>query len=148
MRVPPPLVYVGGVVAGILLHTWVQPVPVPLSLGWRVGVGLAVAALGMVPIGLALGLFRQTRQDPKPWQPTPEIISTGIYRVTRNPMYVGMALLQAAIGIGLGNAWIVVLVAPVVAIVHVTAVRPEEAYLDEKFGEVYREYARTVRRWL
>jgi len=96
----------------------------------------------------AVKLFKRTGQDPKPWQPTPEIISTGIYRYTRNPMYVALALIQIAIGLGLANGWIIVLVLPVLIIVDITAIRPEEAYLERKFGAAYTDYKKSVRRWL
>jgi protein-S-isoprenylcysteine O-methyltransferase Ste14 len=71
-----------------------------------------------------------------------------VYRLTRNPMYVGMALLQTAIGVGLANAWILAFVPLVLLLVHATAIRHEEAYLERKFGESYASYKRSVRRWL
>ena len=93
------------------------------------------------------GVFAFT-QDPKPWEPTPEIISAGVYRFTRNPMYVGMALLQTGIGLALVSAWIIALAPVVLAVVYVTAVRHEEAYLEEKFGAAYLNYKSSVRRWI
>jgi protein-S-isoprenylcysteine O-methyltransferase Ste14 len=96
----------------------------------------------------AFGLFRRTGQDVKPWESTPEIISTGIYRFTRNPMYVSMALLQAGIGVALANGWVVLLVPVVSVVIYFIAIRHEEAYLEEKFGTVYTEYKSSVRRWI
>ncbi len=148
VRFPPPLVYLIAVIAGGLLHAFVLPLPLGLSVGVRFS-GFALAVLlGLAIGGSAIGHFRRTGQDPKPWKSTPEIISTGIYRVTRNPMYVGMALLQLGIGIGLGNGWIVALVPLVLVVVYLTAVRHEEAYLERKFGETYAKYKASVRRWL
>jgi protein-S-isoprenylcysteine O-methyltransferase Ste14 len=148
VRFPPPLVYLIAVVAGVLLHALVFPLPLALSVATRIGVALGAALVGLAIGGSAIGLFRRTGQDPKPWKSTPEIISSGSYRFTRNPMYVSMALFQLAIGVGSGNGWIVALVLPVLVIVEVTAIRHEEAYLERKFGDVYREYKRSVRRWL
>ena len=99
-------------------------------------------------MGLAMSLFRRTSQDPKPWATTPEIISSGIYRFTRNPMYVGMALIQIAIGIGLANWWVIVAVPVPLVLVYLTAIRHEEAYLERKFGSAYTDYKMSVRRWL
>jgi protein-S-isoprenylcysteine O-methyltransferase Ste14 len=93
-------------------------------------------------------LFRETGQDPRPWLATPEIVSSGVYRFTRNPMYVSLALGQSALGIGLGNLWILLLVPVVCAVVQITAIRHEEAYLERKFGDSYRDYKKSVRRWL
>jgi protein-S-isoprenylcysteine O-methyltransferase Ste14 len=59
-----------------------------------------------------------------------------------------MALLQAALGIGFANAWIVALIPPVLVVVYLTAIRHEEAYLERRFGETYTAYKRSVRRWL
>ncbi len=148
VRIAPPLVYLGGVIVGVVLHALAMPLPMGLSTGLRIAAGVAAAMLGLVLMGGAIGLFRRTGQDPKPWESTPEIISTGVYRITRNPMYVGMALLQIAIGVGLTNWWIIILVPPVLAIVHTTAVRHEEVYLERKFGDEFTRYKTSVRRWL
>ncbi len=148
VRIPPPLVYLGAVIVGVVVHAFVAPLSIELLLGLRITLGAAAAVLGLVLMGLAIKLFRRTDQDPKPWVTTPEIISTGVYRITRNPMYVGMAVLQIAIGVGLANWWIIILVPVVLAIVHTTAVRHEEVYLERKFGDEYTRYKTSVRRWL
>ena len=148
VRIPPPLVYLGAVIVGALVHAFVVPLPIELARGLRITVGATAAVPSLVIMGLAISLFRRTGQDPKPWVTTPEIISIGIYRVTRNPMYVGMALLQVAIGVALGNWWIIILVPVVLAVVYLTAIRHEEAYLEQKFGTAYTDYKASVRRWL
>ena len=99
-------------------------------------------------VGGAFGLFRRTGQDPKPWKSTPEIISSGVYTVSRNPMYVGMSLLLAGIGIGWANGWLLVLLPPLWFVIYRTAIRHEEAYLERKFGDRYLAYKRSVRRWI
>jgi protein-S-isoprenylcysteine O-methyltransferase Ste14 len=148
VRLPPPLVYLLAVLVGVLLHLIVYPLRLDLALGPRIGLAGAAALVGIGLVGAALGLFRRTGQDPKPWASTPEIISTGVYRFTRNPMYIGMALVQAAIGIGAANGWILALAPVSLVIVYFIAVRHEEAYLEGKFGAGYIEYTKTVRRWL
>jgi protein-S-isoprenylcysteine O-methyltransferase Ste14 len=148
VRIPPPLVYLGAVIAGVLMHAFVAPLPVGLPIVSRIVVATAAALSGLVFMGLAIKLFRRTGQDPKPWATTPEIISTGVYRVTRNPMYVGMALLQIAIGAGLANWWVIIAVPVVLVVVYLTAIRQEEAYLERKFGRDYSDYKESVRRWL
>ncbi len=148
VRIPPPLVYLGAVVVGVLVHEFVAPLPIGLPLVLRIVVGAAAAVSSLVIMGFAIRLFRRTGQDPKPWATTPEIISTGIYRITRNPMYVGMALLQIAIGVGLANWWIIIAVPVALVVVYLTAIRQEEAYLERKFGHAYTDYKESVRRWL
>lgn len=148
VRIPPPLVYLGAVLLGVLLHAFVLALPLRLPLGARVGVTAAAALLALGLMLAAVTSFRRTGQDPKPWKSTPEIVSTGVYRLTRNPMYVGMALLQLGIGIGLANGWIIALVPLVLVLIHATAIRHEEAYLERKFGEDYLRYKKAVRRWI
>ncbi len=146
---PPPLLYVIGMAIGTALHYFAWP----LTLGpsWSIFCivcGIVVAVLGLIANALSFAFFRRTGQRPEPWKPTPSIVSGGIYRYTRNPMYVGMALIQAGIGIGTGALWIVVMVVPVMVGIYFTAVRPEEAYLESKFGEEYLRYKSSVRRWI
>jgi len=148
VRFPPPLVYLLAIIAGSVLHVFVAPLPIALSRVPRVGLALVVASAGIALLAAALGLFRRSGQNPEPWKSTPEIISTGIYRYTRNPMYVGMALVQASIGVGWGNGWILAFVPVVLAVVYGIAIRHEEAYLERKFGETYTTYKASVRRWI
>ena len=148
VRIPPPLVYLAAVVVGSVGDRYLFSLPLDLRGGLRFGAAAVAIALGIGVMAAAIGLFRKTGQDPKPWESTPEIISTGVYRFTRNPMYVGMALLQAGIGLALASAWVIVLVPVVLVVVYATAVRHEEAYLEEKFGAPYLRYKGSVRRWV
>ena len=148
VRVPPPLVYLAALIAAGLVQRYLFPLSLNLPRGVRFAAAAVVAAIGFGLMAAAVGLFRRTGQDPKPWRSTPEIISTGVYRITRNPMYVGMALLQAGIGIVRANGWIIALVPVVLAVVYATAVRHEEAYLEETFGDAYLSYKSSVRRWI
>jgi protein-S-isoprenylcysteine O-methyltransferase Ste14 len=148
VRFPPPLVYLLALIAGGLLHLFVLPLRLEFAFSVRIFMALAAALLGFAVIAGAVGLFKRTGQDPKPWKTTPEIISIGVYGITRNPMYVGLALLQTGVGIGFSNGWIILLVAPVLVIIYATAIRPEEDYLERKFGDTYVDYKKSVRRWL
>ena len=148
VRVPPPLVYLAAVILGGVLHVFVVPLHLPLGGVARAVLAIAAAALGLLLGASALNLFRGIGQDPKPWVTTPAIVSHGVFRFTRNPMYVGMALLQTGIGVAWANGWILVLLPVVLAIVYATAIRHEEAYLERKFGSTYTDYKRSVRRWL
>jgi protein-S-isoprenylcysteine O-methyltransferase Ste14 len=148
VRIPPPLVYLGAVLVGVLLHAFVLPAPLVIALPARIGLALVVALPGLWLAAAAIGLFRRTGQDPKPWKSTPQIVSVGVYSRTRNPMYVGIACVQVSIGVGLGNGWIVALVVPVLATLYLTAIRHEERYLERKFGDAYLAYKASVRRWI
>jgi protein-S-isoprenylcysteine O-methyltransferase Ste14 len=147
VRFPPPFVPVIALALGLaaqVLVPWSVPLPTPIRIG--LGVVLLVVSSGLM--AAAFGLFRRTGQDPKPWVESPELIASGVYRFTRNPMYLSMGLIQAGLGVLLSNAWIVVLVPATWITIHWIAIRHEEAYLAEKFGAAYLDYKARVRRWL
>ena len=148
VRIPPPLVLVAFLLAGFLLRPLVAPPPLPFSRTVQIIIGgvlfLAAVALG----GSARGLFSASGQDLRPWMPSPSLLVGGPYRLTRNPMYVAMFILEIAIGCFAGDLWIVLLAPMFLVTVHYTAVLREEAYLEEKFGDEYRAYKRRVRRYL
>lgn len=147
VRLPPPLVFLGCVALGAVLEGQ-NPLPVSLERG-PIGYGAAAVCLLLSAYFLkaAVNHFKRTRQDPKPWKPSPELIAEGIYRWTRNPMYVGMGLFQLSLGFAFGHLWTVLLVPVAELVVYLTAIRHEEAYLEAKFGDSYREYKRTVGRF-
>jgi protein-S-isoprenylcysteine O-methyltransferase Ste14 len=148
VRIPPPLVFLALIGAGVALRYVVAPPPLPGSRGEQFAVGGALVAMALAIGGSAVGLFKKSGQDARPWMPSPSLVLQGAYRFTRNPMYVGMTLIQIGIGVILDNLWIVVGAALALVVVHYTAVLREEAYLDEKFGDDYRAYKKKVRRWL
>ena len=114
----------------------------------RVVVGIDLVIAGLALIAWAFVFHRRTEQDPDPREPSPELIGGGPYRWTRNPMYVGMALIQAGAGLALGNAWILILLAPTLWINQRYVIEREEAYLSRRFGAPYDAYRAAVRRWL
>ncbi len=149
VRIPPPVLYLFSVALGVLLHRYALPWHVPGPDGSvRAAIAVTVVAVGVGVALAALGRFWRTGQNPEPWKPTPSIVSDGIYRFTRNPMYVGLAAVQIGAGIGVGNLWIVALTPLSLAAVYWLAVRPEEAYLEAKFGDQYLRYKNSVRRWI
>ena len=148
VRIPPPLVYLAALVAGVLLDRLVAPFDLGLPRAARIAITSVTGGLGLLLMAGAFVRFVRTGQNPKPWTATPEIITRGVYRFTRNPMYAALTLALVACAAGLANGWILMLVPVVVGIIHVTAIRPEEAYLEDKFGEPYLVYKRSVRRWL
>ena len=107
---------------------------------------ILVAGLGLV--ASARIFFKRTGQNPAPWKPSPELILKGPYRITRNPMYLGVTLFEIGLGLAVNNLWISLFAAPALLTVHFIAVLPEERYLSEKFGESYKAYLAQVSRYL
>lgn len=150
VRIFPPGVPLLTIVAGVLLNRWWPIDPgftLPAPARYWVG-GLVVAGAFLVFGVWAVVLFRRTGQDEKPWAPTPEIVERGPFRVTRNPMYLQMVIGCIGFAIILMNVWILLLTPLCGWALQRFAIRPEEEYLERKFGDVYLTYKRRVRRWL
>lgn len=150
VKFPPPIVPIVTIVAGHVLGRFLPIFPdsvLPTPERYWIGGLIAVAAV-LVLIVWPARQFQQSGQDPKPWTPTPEIVVAGAYRVTRNPMYLGMLVFCIGFAIILSDVWIVILTPVCGWLIYLLAIRHEEAYLEEKFGDSYRAYKMTVRRWL
>ncbi len=147
VRVLPPLLFLGSILLGVLLQL-VVAVGFSVETGWRIPLGLALVACGVAAIAWVISEMRRTHQDPDPRKTTPELIVGGPFRYARNPIYTGMAMIQAGIGIALANPWIVLLLVPTLWILRREVIEKEEAYLTRKFGDAYIAYQKSVRRWL
>lgn len=110
--------------------------------------GGVVIVLGLLLLVTANGLFVRAGTDVIPFREVSSLVTTGIYRYTRNPMYLGMAavLLGCALTVGVVPALLVPVAFAV--IVEFRFIRPEEALLRELFPEEYPAYCQRVRRWL
>jgi protein-S-isoprenylcysteine O-methyltransferase Ste14 len=80
--------------------------------------------------------------------PTTNIVESGPYRFTRNPIYLGMFLGTIGLAIVFADLWLLMMLVPFALVIRYGVVAREEAYLDHKFGDVYRGYCSRVRRWL
>ncbi len=147
VRFPPPLVPLIALAVGAAIQALLGPLPNPLTGASRYLVGGVLFVTGVAILLAANGHFRKTGQDPKPWKASPELIGGGIYAWTRNPMYLGMGVVQTALGIAAANVWLVLLVPLSGLAIYRIAIRHEEAYLEDKFGAPYTEYKQQVRRW-
>jgi protein-S-isoprenylcysteine O-methyltransferase Ste14 len=148
VRFPPPLVFLALVVVGVILQRALRPVAIPLGFCTRIGFGAVILLAGLSSVISARIWFTRTGQSPMPWKPSPELLVQGIYRHTRNPMYLRVTMIQIGLGVLFDNLWISMLAPLALALVHFIAVRPEEAYLAEKFGDSYLRYKASVRRYL
>ncbi len=121
----------------------------PVALGsWRVPVGRSVVLLFVVWSGWALALFVRHQTGLLPGQPTRAFLQSGPYRVSRNPLYLGLLALHLAVALLVPTFWGLVLLPLSAFFLHWGAIQPEERFLHERFGAAYDEYARRVRRWL
>ncbi len=150
VRFPPPLAAVIAIVIGYVLGR-VAPIMSSFDLAapmrYWIGALIIVCSIGILGVW-PIQLFKKSGQNVTPWSVTPEIIVLGPYHFTRNPMYLMMVLICFACAILFSEAWLLLL-SPVlgIALYHI-AIKHEEIYLDEEFGESYRAYKRSVRRWI
>ena len=84
----------------------------------------------------------------RPSQPSLAIVTTGPFRLTRNPMYLSLCVLLLAVGLIADDAAFAILVAPLAATLHFGVILREERYLTRKFGDTYLQFKRQVRRWV
>lgn len=119
-------------------------VPGRIGLAWC----LAIAGAAIAVAGVAA--FRRARTTTNPMTPdaSAAVVDSGIYRVSRNPMYVGFALVLAGWATYLGNVLSVALLPAFVLYLNRFQIAPEEQALTAKFGASYLDYTRRVRRWL
>jgi protein-S-isoprenylcysteine O-methyltransferase Ste14 len=148
VRFPPPLVFLGAILLGVIVQRTAVPLSLVFARGLRVSAGVLILGCGVSLVVSARILFKRTGQSPIPWKRTPELIFEGPYRFTRNPMYVGVTLFVVGLGLTVNNIWISLFAAPALLVVHFIAVLPEEHYLAEKFGERYLSFLARVRRYL
>jgi protein-S-isoprenylcysteine O-methyltransferase Ste14 len=111
-------------------------IPIALIL-----IGLALAAAG-------IRNFSRAGTPVPSYKPTRALVTTGIHGWTRNPIYLGMFLLYGGIGMAVRSPWILILTLPLAITIRYGVVAREEAYLERRFGDAYRDYKARVRRWV
>ncbi len=111
-------------------------------------IGVVLILAGILLIVRARREFAQHGQRTDPGFPTSKIITTGVFSISRNPLYLGGVCTLAGIALVFNLPWFFVLLLPALIACHYILIAPEERYLAAKFGEEYRTYASSVHRWL
>jgi protein-S-isoprenylcysteine O-methyltransferase Ste14 len=142
----PPLIFLGFLAAAAVLEV-VVPLSVAHSRACYVG-GVMLAAGGFFIIAMGTRRFAAAGTNVPPTLPTTALVVDGIYRRTRNPLYLGMTLVYLGLGIAARSLWAIGLVVPLLWVINVGVVKREERYLERKFGDAYRDYKERVRRWI
>lgn len=148
VKFPPPFAFLGTLLAGIVLGKLIGSPDLPLSHSTERGLGGCLALLGIGIMFSAANLFHRAGTEVKPWKRSSALVTEGVYRWTRNPMYLGMALLYAGVALWLDSLTVLLLLVPLIIVVQTEVIEREEAYLAGKFGEPYLAYKASVRRWI
>jgi protein-S-isoprenylcysteine O-methyltransferase Ste14 len=144
--VRPPLVYLGSIALGLALHL-IWPVRLmPPSLGTPLGASLAVVAA--ILFVSAVRTFRAAGTPIPGNRPTTSIVRTGLYRLSRNPIYLAFSLFQLGLAFWIDSLGLVLTLIPAVALMAGVVVPREERYLESRFPSEYAAYRGEVRRWL
>lgn len=110
--------------------------------------GSIAIVVGLLLLVLAGGLFKKADTELIPFREVRALVTDGVYRFTRNPMYLGMALILLGTACTTGTLAGVLVVPVFMAIIEVRFIRPEEVMLQGIFGEEFDAYCSEVRRWL
>lgn len=120
-----------------------------LQAPFRYWIGGAIIIASIYLLGFkAVKTMRQSGQSENPYKKTTEIIETGPFKFTRNPMYLQMVLVCIGFAVLLSSLWIFALTPICAMFLHFLVILPEERYLERKFGNTYLDYKRRVRRWI
>jgi protein-S-isoprenylcysteine O-methyltransferase Ste14 len=145
--VRPPIAWALAVLVGLTLQ-WVVSLPfMPASVpaGW---IGGIVFVLALALFAWAIATMTRAGSNVPTNLPTTTIVETGPYRFTRNPIYLGMFLGLVGLAIAFDSLWLLVMLVPFTLAIRYGVVAREEAYLERKFGDAYRQYRARVRRWV
>ena len=143
----PPIAWAVAVLVGLALN-WLLPLrfaPATVPAGW---LGATVFALALALFAWAIVTITRAGSNVPTNRPTTTIVDRGPYRLTRNPIYLGMVLGLIGLAIALNSLWLLLTLVPFALVIRYGVVAREEAYLERKFGDDYRRYRARVRRWL
>ena len=146
---PPPLLALAAILIGLALDRLLPAyvLRVLLTRDERIVIG-AILILVCAGLGLpALWAFRKAGTHVEPWKPASALVTAGIFRYVRNPMYVGLMLFLAGLAFVLASDWMLVMTIVFALVIHFGVVKREERYLAAKFGEPYRHYMEEVPRY-
>lgn len=143
----PPTVFFVALVSGYIIRLFAGGrMPVPRAFAEGLGGLFIIVSLALVLS--AVSIFAEKGQGLRPATPASELFQKGVYKFSRNPIYLAMVLFGSGFGIATSNVWIIVTTAIAGLILHFLVIKPEEVYLSRKFGEEYTVYKGRVRRWI
>ena len=148
LKIPPP---VQALVFGALM--WVVDKRLPggqFDFGMQLSVAILFAVAGVVLVATSMLAFRRASTTVDPFQPeeASHLVVDGVFRYSRNPMYVSLALVLIGWAVWLGNIFNLVVLAFFISYITIFQIKPEEKVLRSLFGESYEQYCSNVRRWI
>ena len=146
VRFPPPLIVLGMLLLGLAAE---PAFGLPrIDVAALRPIGLVVGGLGAAILASGLFGFFRAGNDPEPWKKDTQLVTSGLYRFSRNPMYLGMVMVQLGIALFCQSIGGVLSVPLAIALVDRFVIAREEPHLRATFGRDYENYCKRVRRWL
>ena len=142
----PPTYLVSSIIAMLVLY-FLFPMSGIIRFPWNL-LGIVPLAIGIILNLVADGVFKKTGTTVKPFEESTTLITTGVFRISRHPMYAGMVLILIGIAVLMGSPTPFVVIPVFVVLMEVIFIRIEETMLEEKFGEDWLAYKGKVRRWI
>lgn len=145
---PPPLIYLGFLLAGFGIGRLIGEPSLGLPVDLRRGLAFVLVIAGLLLDGIAAGTFKRLGTPPEPWKPTTALATGGLYRFSRNPIYLGFMITYGGFAVAMDSPVTLCMILPCLIIIDRFVIAREEAYLSAKFGAEYLAYQQKVRRWL
>lgn len=145
--IPPPWIFLAALGCGALVQRYAPVALFAHAWGGVLAGGLLTVA-GVALSTWVVFCFRRSDTPVSPLRPSRELVVSGPYRFSRNPDYIGQALIHAGFALAFNAAWVLLALVPALGLVRYAVIAPEERYLRVLFGERYAGYCRRVRRWL
>lgn len=146
--VPPPLIYVAFFFLSVFLQRLWPLDPAPLDTPAALVAGWVFIALFVIINVMAIRRFIVSRNTVVTVKPARSLQTTGIYAISRNPMYLALVALYCGLAVLAGSIWTFLVLPVLIAVIQIYVIRREERYLAEAFGDQYDDYRRKVRRWI
>lgn len=146
VKIPPPICFFGFLMVGILIDSaWINGRLAPLFL---MVIGAAIAVPTFILLVISANKHKSVGTNVEPWKPTTVLITDGVYRYTRNPIYLAMAIIYVGLAVAAASPISLFLLPFCLIVIWYFVIAKEEAYLEDKFGDQYLSYKTKVRRWL
>lgn len=126
------------------------PLPLTVLLPRVVSIpcGIILLLVGIWVVAATRRQFNQASQPTDPGLPTTQLITNGVFSWSRNPLYLAGGFFILGLALLLNSVWLMMFLAPAFVAAHIILIFPEEKYLEARFGETYRQYKQSVRRWI
>jgi protein-S-isoprenylcysteine O-methyltransferase Ste14 len=144
--VPAPVIFFGFLILGFLLN-WALPLAFLPGRSAQIA-GVIILVLGFLIGGSGIIEMRRAHTSPDPREPTTALVVKGVFRYSRNPLYLSMFVFFLGIAVFLDVLWLILLFPVLLFVVERGTVKPEELYLERKFGGAYLQYKKRARRWI